>query len=188
MHNETDVSADIVQLRERQVHLDNVIVRAYGWHDLDLGHGFHDVPYLPESDRTRFTISEHARIEVLQRLLELNNIRHSSEVDAEPAVKRPQKPTSSRAAPRNELDQSELELDAPASAATSVSVESYRLADKIAAFLKSRRSWLSKSDILAYVDIPDGQWNAAINDLLARGKVERQGERRGARYRISESD
>jgi len=47
---------------------------------------------------------------------------------------------------------------------------------------------LSKSGTLAYVDIPDSQWSAAINDLLARGTVERQGKRRSARYRISESD
>jgi hypothetical protein len=44
---------------------------------------------------------------------------------------------------------------------------------------------LSKSDILAHVDIPDSHWNTAINDLLARGAVERQGERRSARYRYA---
>jgi hypothetical protein len=47
---------------------------------------------------------------------------------------------------------------------------------------------MSKSDIVAHIEIPDGQWNAAINDLLSRGTVERQGERRGARYKFSESD
>lgn len=48
--------------------------------------------------------------------------------------------------------------------------------------------WLGKSDTRACVEIHDAQLSIAINDLLARGTVERQGERRSARYRISESD
>lgn len=58
----------------------------------------------------------------------------------------------------------------------------------IAELLLKDGSWLSKSEILEMSGLEAGKWNAAINDLLARGKVERQGERRGARYRISESD
>jgi hypothetical protein len=38
--------------------------------------------------------------------------------------------------------------------------------------------------VLTASDIKDGQRNAAIADLLAASKVERQDERRGARYRI----
>ncbi len=41
--------------------MDLVVRDAYGWQDLDLGHGFHEVEYLPENDRVRFTISEAAR-------------------------------------------------------------------------------------------------------------------------------
>ncbi|SDF26316.1 Eco57I restriction-modification methylase domain-containing protein [Limimaricola pyoseonensis] len=185
MHDETDVSADIVKLREMQIHLDNVVVLAYGWHDLDLGHGFHDVPYLPENDRTRFTISEAARVEVLRRLSELNKRRHDEEVEDAPAT------TSSgttRARAPKVSGQAELGFDAPAQNRPRSINSVGSAADKILSHLKARRSWLSKSDILAYVDIPDGQWNAAINDLLARGTVERKGERRSARYRISESD
>lgn len=48
--------------------------------------------------------------------------------------------------------------------------------------------WLGKLGTRACVEILVGQWSIAINDLLARGTVERQGERRSARYRISESD
>jgi len=48
--------------------------------------------------------------------------------------------------------------------------------------------WRGKSDTRDCVETHDVQWGAAINDLLARGTVERQGERRGARYRILESD
>lgn len=48
--------------------------------------------------------------------------------------------------------------------------------------------WLGKSDTRACVESHDVQWGAAVNDLLVRGAAERQGERRSARYRISESD
>jgi len=47
---------------------------------IDLGHGFHEVDYLPENDRVRFTISPAARKEVLKRLLLLNHERHAEEV------------------------------------------------------------------------------------------------------------
>jgi len=77
------------------------------------------------------------------------------------------------------------------SAAGNYGVASGRLnepARAILSYLQRVPGWHGKADILAYVGMPDGQWNAAINDLLARGIVERQGERRGARYRISESN
>jgi hypothetical protein len=50
--------------------------------------------------------------------------------------------------------------------------------------LKPHPGWYAKSDILAATGITHGQWNAAIADLIASGKVERQSERRGARYRF----
>lgn len=66
-------------LNLRQVHIDlDVAVRdAYGWQDVDLSHGFHEVEALPENDRVRFTISAEARRVVLERLLE-ENLRRSA--------------------------------------------------------------------------------------------------------------
>lgn len=51
------------------------MANAYGWQDLDLGHGFHQT-----KQGDRFTISETARREVLDRLLELNHQRYGEEV------------------------------------------------------------------------------------------------------------
>ncbi len=51
------------------------VAAAYGWSDLDLGHGFHET-----KQGVRFTISEPARREVLQRLLKLNHERYAEEV------------------------------------------------------------------------------------------------------------
>ena len=67
------------ELRALQVKIDNAVRDAYGWTDLDLGHGFHKVGYLPENDNIRYTISESARIEVLKRLAKLNKERWEEE-------------------------------------------------------------------------------------------------------------
>lgn len=50
-------------------------------------------------------------------------------------------------------------------------------------FLLERQNWFSKEDILSACPIPANQWQSTINQLLSDGLVERQGERRGAKYR-----
>ena len=57
-------------------------------------------------------------------------------------------------------------------------------ATAIFVFLGAHDGWHAKADVLAATGITDGQWNAAIADLISGGRVERQGEKRGARYRI----
>ena len=67
-------AADIAQLRALHVEMDRAVAAAYGWSGLDLGHGFHET-----KQGLRYTISEPARREVLDRLLELNHERHRQE-------------------------------------------------------------------------------------------------------------
>ena len=74
-HNPKEKYTDIAYLRELHVEMDNAVAAAYGWRDLDLGHGFHESP-----QGVRFTISETARREVLTRLLQLNHERYEEEV------------------------------------------------------------------------------------------------------------
>lgn len=74
-HNPKEKSTDIARLRDLHVEMDNAVAAAYGWGDLDLGHGFHETP-----QGVRFTISEPARREVLARLLQLNHERYEEEV------------------------------------------------------------------------------------------------------------
>ena len=69
----------LLELRSLHVELDTAVRDAYGWQDLDLGHGFHEVETLPENDRVRYTISPEARREVLKRLLEENHARAAAE-------------------------------------------------------------------------------------------------------------
>lgn len=76
-HNPDEASADIARLRALHVELDQAVAAAYGWHDLDLGHGFH-----PTKQGERYTLSETARRTVLDRLLALNHQRYEEEVKA----------------------------------------------------------------------------------------------------------
>ncbi|MCK0154898.1 BREX-1 system adenine-specific DNA-methyltransferase PglX [Alcanivorax sp. S6407] len=77
-HNPAVVTAEIKSLRKLQAELNNEVLRAYGFDDIDLSHGFHGVAYLPEGKNTRFTISEKAREGLLYRLAMLNKARHEA--------------------------------------------------------------------------------------------------------------
>ncbi|MBW2664462.1 MAG: hypothetical protein JRD93_21415 [Deltaproteobacteria bacterium] len=73
---------DILHLRKLHKQMDETVLKAYGWEDIDLAHDFYEVDYLPENDRVRYTISPDARKEVLKRLLKLNHEIHEQEVKA----------------------------------------------------------------------------------------------------------
>jgi hypothetical protein len=88
-HNPEEGDTCLDELRQGHQRMDRAVADAYGWQDLDLGHGFHAVPYLPENDRVRFTISNSARDEVLFRLTELNRQRYQAE-QASASPTRPQ--------------------------------------------------------------------------------------------------
>lgn len=72
----------IEELRSLHVRIDEAVRDAYGWGDIPLGHGFHELEFLPENDRVRYTVSLAARREILKRLLELNHQRHEEEFAA----------------------------------------------------------------------------------------------------------
>jgi hypothetical protein len=74
-HDPDETSPDIAELRRLHVELDQAVAAAYGWTDLDLGHGFHNT-----KQGLRYTLSEPARREVLDRLLRLNHERYAQEV------------------------------------------------------------------------------------------------------------
>ncbi|MDE3735915.1 restriction endonuclease [Pseudomonas resinovorans] len=183
-HTDTIRDPRIERLRELQVEIDTAVARAYGWDDLDLEHGFHEVAYLPENDRARFTISETARVDVLRRLSELNRQRYEEEVakglqggSTKRATTRvPRAARSKGATPV----QSGLDFDAE----EMLTANSETPIAKILEFLEANQGWHARSAILAATSISDGQWNAAITALITGNKVERQGERRGAQYRI----
>ncbi|MFD0556601.1 hypothetical protein ACFQ3B_06020 [Stackebrandtia endophytica] len=66
---------DIAELRKIHVDIDRAVADAYGWHDLELDHDFHDT-----RQGIRYTVGPVVRQEILDRLLELNHTRYEAEV------------------------------------------------------------------------------------------------------------
>jgi hypothetical protein len=108
-HISTEPDDKIKQLRDLHAAIDVAVANIYGWSDLDLDHGFHSVPYLPENDRVRFTISEKARLEVLRRLGELNRLRFEAEQESIVQTKKPRS-SKSRTKSATPTEQGELDL------------------------------------------------------------------------------
>ena len=76
-HNRGEQSEDIARLRALHMEMDQAVAAAYGWSNLDLGHGFHAT-----KQGERYTLSESARRTVLDRLLTLNHQRYEEEMKA----------------------------------------------------------------------------------------------------------
>lgn len=72
--------SDIKRMREIHVELDHAVIRAYGWGDVPLDHGFHTYRQMQ-----RWTVSPTARVEILDRLLEENHRRAKAQGEAPPA-------------------------------------------------------------------------------------------------------
>ncbi|TXH28814.1 MAG: SAM-dependent DNA methyltransferase [Mycobacterium sp.] len=65
---------DVARVRDIHVQLDRAVIAAYGFDDIDPAHGFHDFRKM-----VRWTVSPAARVEILDRLLEENHRRASSD-------------------------------------------------------------------------------------------------------------
>ncbi len=75
VHSSKEADEGVLTLREMHRTLDLAVLAAYGWQDIDLEHDFRLT-----DEGLRFTISERARVEILDRLLELNHERHAAEI------------------------------------------------------------------------------------------------------------
>ena len=87
-HDQANSGSEITELRESFCEIDQTVAGVYGWDDIDLGHRFHEVAYLPKNNCMRFTISEAARVEILRRLAELNRERYEEETNQQTNVRR----------------------------------------------------------------------------------------------------
>lgn len=71
--------SDVARLRAIHVELDEAVMDAYGWSDIELDHGFHTYRQME-----RWTVSPAARVEILDRLLEENHRRAAAEATVSP--------------------------------------------------------------------------------------------------------
>lgn len=97
IHQESDQTTGIVELRRLHVELDQAVAAAYGWDDLRLDHGF-----FPTPQGMRFTFGPHVQTEILDRLLELNHTRFVAE--AGPSRDRPRRRAANEAQSQFNLD------------------------------------------------------------------------------------
>ncbi|WP_233514998.1 Eco57I restriction-modification methylase domain-containing protein [Marinitenerispora sediminis] len=77
INSSTNHDSDIVLLRKMHIEMDKVVASAYGWDDLDLGHGHYETPR-----GLKWTVHPQVQVEILDRLLELNHARHRQEQEA----------------------------------------------------------------------------------------------------------
>jgi hypothetical protein len=104
-HDPNESDPDIEKLRQLHIQMDKTVAKAYQWDDLLIGdglnHDFHDT-----KQGLRFTISETARREILDRLLQLNHQRYAEEVAQGLHDKKGKKKASKpqKSVPANQLD------------------------------------------------------------------------------------
>lgn len=90
-HDRCEKSEGIAQLRSMHIEMDQAVATAYGWKDFNLDHGFHET-----KQGLRYTISENARREILDRLLALNHQCHVEEKAARATIGARSRPAATR--------------------------------------------------------------------------------------------
>lgn len=81
-HDEDVCSERMVEMRNLQIRLNESVVAGYGFDDIDLAPGFHEVGYLPAGENVRFTIAESVRVDLLGRLALLNKGQYEQQDNA----------------------------------------------------------------------------------------------------------
>jgi hypothetical protein len=181
-HDQADTSQGLESFRVLQAEMDSAVAASYGWEDINLGHGFHET-----NQGIRFTISESARREVLDRLLALNHQRHAEEVALGLHEKKSPKGAKNRKVSlagdvslQNDLFGLEPTVSIPAHQPGSDP-------SSIVEYLRVNAGWRSKDEILTATAFPENRWNVVIRELVDSGQVNRQGEKRGAKYRLADA-
>lgn len=194
-HTDSETDPRLEGLRALQCEMDSSVARAYGWGDLNLEHGFHEVPYLPENDRVRFTISDSARVEVLRRLSELNRQRYQEEVaaglhgnsarsSAPKVAKRQAAPVKATSSPHQaglDFGISTVHLEKSVPTPPKGNQWGEKSSDQILAWLEAHTGWFAKQAILVGCGATADDWNAAIAELLRDDFVEPHAD--GSRWR-----
>jgi hypothetical protein len=86
-HNPDEQADDLRAVRDTIDVIDASVLNAYGWSDLAVGCGFHEVERLTTNDNIRYTLPAPIRASIVQRLAALNlAITGGARVDSEPSL------------------------------------------------------------------------------------------------------
>jgi hypothetical protein len=191
-HDPRDSDPAVVELRDLHKHIDLCVLAAYGWKKTQLTHDFYELDHLHENDRIRFTISEEARNEVLDRLVLLNKERYAKEQLSKP-IKAKSKPSPKPKKTAQPTPQIGL-FDEPAvDTAPGKTVErkgnqwGAESIDQILAWLESKApNWYTKDAILTACLASSNDWDDAIKELLEDGDIESKNIDGITRYRAAD--
>lgn len=180
-HDPLDECQKIKNLRDASDSVNRAVVNSYGWDDINI-----DMEFRKSISGVRFEVSESSAAEMYRRLLVLNHQQHAVELESgvRPSVRPKKKKTLHIAGfspSEKQVDLFDLEV------VEGQSNQASHASSPIVDYLKNRTGWHSKDAILSGSGFPENRWNAAIRELLERGEIERQGERRGAKYRLAET-
>jgi hypothetical protein len=103
-HDPTKHCEQILELRSRHAQMNVAVAESYGWRDIELGHGFHET-----KQGVRYSITEEARREILNRLLLLNHERYAKQ-EAEATISRVTDPTKRTRKSRQSAGQMTMDL------------------------------------------------------------------------------
>jgi hypothetical protein len=197
-HDPTRTDPKVQRLRALQIRMDEEVCRAYGWQTLTLDHGFVSVPYRPESDRLRFTVSENARKTLLASLADLNRQRFRDGVKgtSQQAIRsrtlesagKHNTPDHSWLAERKEsfYGQRTLNLDEDLPKVAELNppyvVES-DLAKAIRVWLSANPGWHTKEQIIAGTSVRASDLFLVMTELVEHGGVVTDGGQRRRKYR-----
>lgn len=191
-HNPGEHSPDILELRKLHAAMDRAVLDAYGWTEIRPEYTFP----AQLDDSIRYTWGEDTRDDVLGKLLELNQQRYQEEVaaglhDKTKAKKVKEDVPAADAAPK---DQTAWDVDAHLKSSAHARLSTPAVApapantpaDAVLAFLRTAYGAVGKNDIVEQTGIDERAFKGAIETLKAEGKVEQVGERRGAKYQVTE--
>ena len=200
-HDPDCADQDVTELRALRVKIDLAVADAYGWDDLALDHDFHEVDYLPENDRVRYTVSREVRIEILKRLSKLNKERYEEEVAAGLHKKNQPKAAASRKSAATRSDTSRVAEDASVAFQTAEVQPQFDLLEDVADMApRAGNTWGSNSvdQILAWLEYHRGlhsqlailngsgarpeDWADAMAELIRDGDVIEEQDRYRAAF------
>lgn len=192
-HNDEITDPLIVEMRSLHAQIDQAVLGLYGWSDLELDHGFYELDYLAQNNRLRFTISEKARNEVLNRLTLLNKERYAKEqAEKSSKVKAKRKSTKpvTTSKPQPQMSFFDKAEPAPKSTATMPAKGNQwgaKSIDQILAWLEDKApNWYTKEAILTACGASVADWQSAIGELLNDGDIESKIVDSIPRYRATE--
>jgi hypothetical protein len=182
VHAPSEEDSTIVELRHLLATIDAEVAAAYDWSDVDVSYDFRAFKGSSATDQWRWALSPDTTATLLDRLISLNREHFEAAANRQGDGR-----TQSTARRVTSASPAQPLLDFKSGSAANINsiTDSMNFAATVLDFLRAREGWHAKADILAATGITDNQWSAVVTHLIADGRVDHKGEKRGARYRFN---